>query len=91
MLDRIDEVEMVIPPDSAWKYSNMAYGLLGEVVSRLSGQAYERFATSEIFDPLGDDGDDIRQRRRIQKLTVWSGTVSHLPNLMGCESRRIAI
>ena len=53
MLDRIDEVQMVIPPDSAWKYSNMAYGFLGEVVSRLSGQAYERFATSEIFNPLG--------------------------------------
>lgn len=53
MLDRIDEVEMVIAPDSAWKYSNMAYGLLGEVVSRLSGQAYERFAATEIFEPLG--------------------------------------
>ena len=53
MLDRIDEVQMVIPPDSAWKYSNMAYGFLGEVVSRLSGQPYERFATSEIFAPLG--------------------------------------
>lgn len=52
MLDRIDEVEMVIPPDSAWKYSNMAYGFLGEVVSRLSGQAYERFAATEIFAPL---------------------------------------
>lgn len=53
MLDRIDEVQMVIPPDSAWKYSNMAYGLLGEVVSRLSGQSYEQFAISEIFAPLG--------------------------------------
>ncbi len=52
MLDRIDEVQMVIPPDSAWKYSNMAYGFLGEVVSRLSGQAFERFVRSEIFAPL---------------------------------------
>ena len=55
MLDRIDEVRMVIPPDSAWKYSNMAYGFLGEVVSRLSGQTYEQFVQSEIFDPLGMD------------------------------------
>ena len=53
MLDRIDEVEVVIPLDSAWKYSNMAYGFLGEVVSRLSGQTYERFVRSEILDPLG--------------------------------------
>ena len=53
MLNRIDEVEVVIPQDSAWKYSNMAYGFLGEVVSRLSGQPYERFVSSEIFDALG--------------------------------------
>ena len=53
MLDRIDEVEVVIPLDSAWKYSNMAYGFLGEVVSRLSGQTYERFVESEILSPLG--------------------------------------
>lgn len=53
MLDRIDEVEVVIPLDSAWKYSNMAYGFLGEVVSRLSGQSYERFVESEILSILG--------------------------------------
>ena len=52
MLERIDEVQLVIPPDSAWKYSNLAYGLLGEVVSRLSGQTYERFVDSEVFAPL---------------------------------------
>ena len=62
MLDRIDEVQMVIPPDSAWKYSNMAYGFLGEVVSRLSGQSFERFAQSEIFDPLD------MMRRRLRKV-----------------------
>ncbi len=53
MLDRIDEVQVVIPLDSQWKYSNMAYGFLGEVVSRLSGQPYERFVGSEILTPLG--------------------------------------
>ena len=53
MLERIDEVQMVIPPDSAWKYSNMAYGFLGEVVTRLSGQPYEGFVEIEILNPLG--------------------------------------
>ena len=52
MLDRVDEVSVVIPQDSAWKYSNMAYGFLGEVIGRLSGQPYERFVQSEIFDAL---------------------------------------
>ncbi len=53
MLDRIDEVQMVISPDSAWKYSNMAYGFLGEVISRLSGRPYEQFVEKEILDRLG--------------------------------------
>ena len=70
MLDRIDEVQMVIPPDSAWKYSNMAYGFLGEVVSRLSGQPYERFVQSEILAPLemGEttfDNRDIADANRV--------------------------
>ncbi len=69
-LDRIDEVQMVIPPDSAWKYSNMAYGFLGEVVSRLSGQPYERFVQSEILAPLdmGEttfDNHDIADANRV--------------------------
>lgn len=69
-LDRIDEVQMVIPPDSAWKYSNMAYGFLGEVVSRLSGQPYERFVQSEILAPLemGEttfDNRDIADANRV--------------------------
>ena len=53
MLRRIDEVQMVIPVDSAWKYSNMAYGFLGEVISRLSGQPYERFVQHELLDRVG--------------------------------------
>ncbi len=55
MLDEIDQVQLVIPPDSAWKYSNMAYGFLGEVISRLSGLPYERFVETEIFNPLEMD------------------------------------
>ena len=53
MIERIEKVETVIPPDSQWKYSNMAYGFLGEVVSRLSGKTFQQFARSELLEPLG--------------------------------------
>lgn len=53
MIERIDEVETVIPPDSQWKYSNMAYGFLGEVIARLSGKTFQQFIRSELLDPLG--------------------------------------
>lgn len=53
MIERIDEVETVIPPDSQWKYSNMAYGFLGEAIARLSGKTFQQFIRSELLEPLG--------------------------------------
>lgn len=34
-------------------YSNVGYGLLGEVISRLSGQTYSNYVKEKIFSPLG--------------------------------------
>ncbi len=64
MLDRIDEVSVVIPQDSQWKYSNMAYGFLGETVARLAGNSYRQFVHNELLEPLGMadttfDRDDV--------------------------------
>ena len=44
---------MVIDQDSDWKYSNLAFGLLGEVIHRVSGASYEDYVKSQILDPLG--------------------------------------
>jgi CubicO group peptidase (beta-lactamase class C family) len=46
-------VSVAIPPDSAFKYSNLAFALLGEVVARVAGQPYEKYVTSAILKPLG--------------------------------------
>jgi CubicO group peptidase (beta-lactamase class C family) len=35
------------------KYSNWAYGILGEVISEVSGKSYEDFIKEEIIEPLG--------------------------------------
>ncbi|MFN0198476.1 MAG: serine hydrolase domain-containing protein, partial [Planctomycetaceae bacterium] len=40
VLAALPQTEVVIPQDSAFKYSNLAYGLLGEVVARVSGMPY---------------------------------------------------
>ena len=53
ILDAFPQTEVSIEPDSAFKYNNLAYGLLGEVVTRVSGRPYEEFVTSEILEPLG--------------------------------------
>lgn len=53
VLNGIDAVSMVVPTDTMWKYSNLAYGLLGEVVQRLSGKKYQSWLTEELLRPLG--------------------------------------
>ena len=55
IIDAISDAEVVIPQDSRWKYSNFAFGLLGEVVHRLTGKSYAEYVGSEIIRPLGLD------------------------------------
>jgi CubicO group peptidase (beta-lactamase class C family) len=49
----LPSTEVVIPADSQWKYSNLAFGLLGEVVERLSGVPYVEYMRANILGPLG--------------------------------------
>jgi CubicO group peptidase (beta-lactamase class C family) len=40
-------------PQVRWKYSNLAYGVAGQVVEQLSGQPFARYAQAHILGPLG--------------------------------------
>ncbi len=53
LLAALPRVEVTIPQDSAFKYSNLAFGLLGEVVARVSGRPYAEYVLTEILEPLG--------------------------------------
>jgi CubicO group peptidase (beta-lactamase class C family) len=44
---------LVIDPQSAFKYSNLGYALLGEVISRVSGRPFTSYVGDEILAPLG--------------------------------------
>jgi CubicO group peptidase (beta-lactamase class C family) len=41
------------PPGEHFDYSNLGYGILGEVISHVSGKSYADFLRSEVFLPLG--------------------------------------
>jgi D-alanyl-D-alanine carboxypeptidase len=41
------------PPEDQVAYRNVNFALLGEVISRASGEPYEDFVTSDLLDPLG--------------------------------------
>src|SRR5207249_964888 len=41
------------PPGEEMSYCSYGYDLLGEIVRRVSGQAFEDFVAARICDPLG--------------------------------------
>jgi CubicO group peptidase (beta-lactamase class C family) len=52
VLSALDRVKVVISPDTANKYSNLGYHLLGEVVRRVGGRDYGDYLRDEILEPL---------------------------------------
>ena len=46
-------LRLIFPPGSAYEYSNLGYSMLGEVISRVSGQDYRDYVRQHIIDPLG--------------------------------------
>jgi CubicO group peptidase (beta-lactamase class C family) len=53
LLARFREAEQVLEPGAHWHYSNLAFALLGTVVTRISGQPVERFVEERFLEPLG--------------------------------------
>ncbi|MGD0852720.1 MAG: serine hydrolase domain-containing protein [Acidimicrobiales bacterium] len=52
VLRRASEIGTKVPPNTQVKYSNLAYLLLGEVVTRVSGTPYADYVRQEILGPL---------------------------------------
>jgi CubicO group peptidase (beta-lactamase class C family) len=46
-------IVLMLPPNVQHKYSDLAYQLLGEIVTRVSGIPYPRYVRDLILDPLG--------------------------------------
>ena len=53
ILEALPLAEVVVEPDSTFKYSNLGFALLGEVVTRVSGRPYAEYVETEILRPLG--------------------------------------
>jgi CubicO group peptidase (beta-lactamase class C family) len=52
-LARASEIVLRLPPNAAHKYSDLAYQLLGEIVTRVSGTRYPQYLRAAVLDPLG--------------------------------------
>jgi CubicO group peptidase (beta-lactamase class C family) len=52
-LARVAEIATTVPPSTQQKYSNLAFQLLGEIVTRASGVPYRDYVRTQILEPLG--------------------------------------
>lgn len=61
MCDSKDEFQALLakgltfsrPPGVEFEYSNLSYGILGQIIDKVTGMRYQDFITQEIFKPLG--------------------------------------
>jgi CubicO group peptidase (beta-lactamase class C family) len=73
-LARASEIATRVPVHTQWKYSNLAYQLLGEIVARVSGKAYPRYIRDRILRPLGmtkTSLDPLPMRLRSRRATGY--------------------
>ncbi len=76
--------EQVLPAARAHHYSNLAYGLLGEVVARLSGVPYMQYVDERVLTPLGLDRTTwVEQEPHAVGYLVdeYAGTAAREPHL----------
>lgn len=52
-LGQASAITVTLPPNAQHKYSDLAYQLLGEIVTRVSGIPYPRYLKEAILEPLG--------------------------------------
>ena len=53
LLAGLEDAERVLRPGEAWHYSNLAFGLLGEIVARRNEGGYEAALQARVLEPLG--------------------------------------
>jgi CubicO group peptidase (beta-lactamase class C family) len=59
-LRHASEITVKLPPNADHKYSDLAYQLLGEIVTRVSGTPYPQYVREAILEPLGMAATDFR-------------------------------
>ncbi|MFI6597299.1 serine hydrolase domain-containing protein [Nonomuraea sp. NPDC050536] len=62
LLDRLGDQERKHRPGRMFHYTNLGFGLLGEVIGRLRGHGWLQAVQQEILQPLGMDGTTDRPR-----------------------------
>jgi CubicO group peptidase (beta-lactamase class C family) len=53
IINKLSQQELVLPPESKFKYSNLGFALAGIIVEKISEESYSDYIKRNILDPLG--------------------------------------
>ena len=72
IMERLSGQEELYPADTFYQYSNLGMLLLGEVVTAVSGRAYDEYVKQHILDPLklNDTTPEIPENQKGKKLAT---------------------
>ncbi len=57
----VEQQQSALPPETRWKYSNLAYTLAGKIVEAVSGDSWAAYVEKNIFRPLGMNDSSVDQ------------------------------
>jgi CubicO group peptidase (beta-lactamase class C family) len=82
MIDGFKDKPLEFAPGEKFKYDNSGYFLLGAIIEKVSGQPYDQYLQTHIFDPLGmkDSGYDRPQTLLKQRAAGYEWSASGLRN-----------
>jgi len=94
LLPSLPQMSLILPPLTEEKYSNLAFALLGLIVSRASGQPYDVWVGEQILGPLGMSSSSFApagdRADRVTTLYPWAeddGAGPPCPEMrLGCFS-----
>ena len=61
---------LVTAPGERYCYSNLGYGIIGHVISRISGRSYSDFMREEVFEPFGMAHTSVLESPVLEKITA---------------------
>lgn len=77
-VDQLAEVAPANEPGQRWEYSNANYEILGRLIEVVSGQEYQAYVATNIFEPVGMDDSFVADGEVHESMATghlpWFGT-----------------
>lgn len=66
IIENLHNLTLALPPSTRFKYSNLAYTIIGKIIENVSGMTYEDYITKHVLVPIGmtNSGFDLDSRKK---------------------------